>query len=278
MTELKKSRLVARDGTELAVFEAGSATGVELIFLHGFAMNHSVWQRQFADERLSATCRMLAFDLRGHGESGKPSRADAYATGEIWADDLADVIEHCKLRRPIAIAWSFAGRTINDYLKKYGESRLAGINYIAAASIADLSLLLPDHVLPEQMCSEDPVEVELSAQKWITRIFGEEPGSATFNRLYDIATSTPANTKRFFRARPLDYAALLPTIALPVLATQGESDLILKPELMRRLAGIVKNGRASIYPEAGHAPFYDQANRFNAELLAFAKSCHQSSL
>jgi pimeloyl-ACP methyl ester carboxylesterase len=46
---------------------------------------------------------------------------------------------------------------------------------------------------------------------------------------------------------------------------------------MRRLAGNVKNGRASIYPEAGHAPFYDQANRFNEELLAFAKSCHMSS-
>jgi non-heme chloroperoxidase len=273
MSEPTKRTLTAVDGVELAVFEGGRPDGIELLLLHGFATDHSAWGRQFSSAELPANCRLIAPDLRGHGNSGKPSRAQAYVTRGIWADDLAHVIEGSRLRRPIVIAWSFAGRTINDYLEKYGQSRLAGINYVAAASIADPSLALPDHVLIERLCSEDLTEVEEAARTFVSRNFGEAPGTAEFARLYRIVTLTPPGVKKYFRSKPIDYAALLPTIALPVLATHGENDTFVKPELTRRLAAIVKNGHASIYPNSGHAPFYDQAERFNSELFAFAKAC-----
>lgn len=274
MPELRKMTLKAEDDVELSVFEGGRPDGIELLFLHGFATDHSVWRRQFCSAELLGNCRLIAPDLRGHGESGKPCSAQAYVTGDVWADDLAHIIECCELRQPIVIAWSFAGRMINDYLAKYGQSGLSGINYVAAASIADPRLVLSDYALTEQLCSENVTEVEEAARTFVSRNFGEQPGTVEFERLYRIVTLTPPSVKKFFRLRPMEYSALLPTIVLPVLATQGENDTFIKPELMQRLAAIVNNGHASIYPNSGHAPFYDQAERFNRELFAFAQSCH----
>jgi non-heme chloroperoxidase len=36
-----------------------------------------------------------------------------------------------------------------------------------------------------------------------------------------------------------------------------------------RMQGVNQEAQISLYPEAGHAPFYDEPDRFNRELAAF---------
>jgi len=55
---------------------------------------------------LTEHCRVATFDLRGHGNSDKPDHADAYASGEQWADHLNSVMETAGLRRPTLVGWS----------------------------------------------------------------------------------------------------------------------------------------------------------------------------
>ena len=55
-----------------------------LLFVHGWACDHAVFAPQI--EKISRTHRVIAVDLRGHGESDKPLQD---YTMEVFADDLA---------------------------------------------------------------------------------------------------------------------------------------------------------------------------------------------
>ena len=65
------------DNTELAVQEFGDANGHPLLFIHGFSQSYWCWKKQFNDPRLDQF-RIIAFDLRGHGRSGKPLDKESY--------------------------------------------------------------------------------------------------------------------------------------------------------------------------------------------------------
>lgn len=275
MQGAEPSFVTARDGCRIAVYESGNPGGPACLFLHGFALDHSVWVHQFTDPGLRAGCRLLAVDLRGHGRSCRPGLPEDYASGKTWASDLAAVLEARALVRPVLVAWSFGGRVVNDYLRHYGQAGIAGINYVAAASVSDADVILPDHELLQRLCRDDLYgeDRQRVMEAYIQRSFGLAPGTPEFRRLAAVLAAMPVDTMKYFRERPLDYDALLAGLTVPVLATHGAADAMFAPAMSERLAARVKNGRASVYPDAGHAPFYEQPQRFNRELLEFVSAC-----
>ena len=74
--------------------------------------------------------RIISFDLRGHGNSGKPANPDAYRDGRRWADDLFTVIESSHAHRPVLVGWSLGAAVISNYLAAYGDGQITGVVYI----------------------------------------------------------------------------------------------------------------------------------------------------
>ena len=69
------------NGADLAVVEEGS--GPPLLLVHGFPLDHSMWQGQIA--ALGATCRVIAPDLRGFGQSSvTPGRSPCAKWPTTW--------------------------------------------------------------------------------------------------------------------------------------------------------------------------------------------------
>jgi len=75
----------------------------------------------------------VAYDLRGHGMSEAPLGPEHYSDGELWADDLAAIIDQLGLERPVLVGWSYGAFVICDYVRKYGQERIAAINFVEAA-------------------------------------------------------------------------------------------------------------------------------------------------
>jgi pimeloyl-ACP methyl ester carboxylesterase len=46
---------------------------------------------------------MIAYDLRGHGESDRPVESERSSQDRPWADDVAAVIAAAALRRPVLV-------------------------------------------------------------------------------------------------------------------------------------------------------------------------------
>ena len=116
-------------GVQLHVEETGNRSGRPVLFIHGLSQSGLAWHRQLHSE-LARDLRLVTLDLRGHGESERP--ADAYGDTDLWAQDVAAVIDALDLERPILSGWSYGGVVICDYLSRYGEHRIGGIHLVGA--------------------------------------------------------------------------------------------------------------------------------------------------
>jgi pimeloyl-ACP methyl ester carboxylesterase len=102
---LPRSRTLKGD-PKLAYYDSGGGLPAEapLILLHGATFRAEDWENIFP--RLATRYRVIAYDARGHGKSG---RADSYAVGAL-ADDLHRVL--ALVGRPaIVIGHSLGGAT-----------------------------------------------------------------------------------------------------------------------------------------------------------------------
>lgn len=97
---LKKA---TRDGINLRYAEAGSGEPA-LLLVHGWCCSHLFWQRQLPE--FAGRHRVVAVDLRGHGESDKPDQ-DYTIAG--FVDDLLWLLRELRLQQPVIVGHSMGG-------------------------------------------------------------------------------------------------------------------------------------------------------------------------
>jgi pimeloyl-ACP methyl ester carboxylesterase len=96
------------DGTEITYDDEGS--GPLALLLHGFAANANAnWHQPKVTETLvAAGRRVVAWDARGHGRSGKPHDPAAYKDGAMVRDARA-LIDHLGAEQVDVIGYSMGG-------------------------------------------------------------------------------------------------------------------------------------------------------------------------
>src|SRR6185437_6047238 len=95
---MKHHKIIGGGGTQLHLVEAGNAQGRAILFIHGFSQCWLAWGRQLGSD-LARDYRLIAMDMRGHGESEKPRAG--YDDSRLWADDVHAVIRELDLEQPI---------------------------------------------------------------------------------------------------------------------------------------------------------------------------------
>jgi pimeloyl-ACP methyl ester carboxylesterase len=116
-------RVTAPDGVSVSVGEWGNPAGPEILLIHGQAQSVLSFKRQ-TNSALARDFRIVAYDLRGHGASDKPTDAAWYRDGKRWAHELQAVLTAKNLRKPVAVGWSLGGRVLRQYLMHYGDGAL----------------------------------------------------------------------------------------------------------------------------------------------------------
>jgi pimeloyl-ACP methyl ester carboxylesterase len=262
------------DGVRLATYEFGNPQGPAILFLHGFAQAALSWDRQLRNPELSREFRMVAIDLRGHGMSAKPEGDAFYKPGQVWADDVRSVIAELGLRRPVLVGWSYAGRIIGDYLTAHGAAALAGINYVdASSSLGDPAFLGPDVGLlgPQAMLAPGVEGFIDGTIRFLRACFARQPEPADFQTMLAFNMLAPHYVRSGLAGRPARYEGVLKSLRLPVLVSHGEKDRILATPMARFTAATVPGARLSLYPDSGHAPFWEEPDRYNHELTEFVR-------
>jgi pimeloyl-ACP methyl ester carboxylesterase len=84
-------------GVELAVLDEGDGDGLPLLLIHGFPDSSRLW-RHVVPQLVAAGHRVVAPDLRGLGESDKPTAVEEYAIGRSVADMVA-VLDALRIER-----------------------------------------------------------------------------------------------------------------------------------------------------------------------------------
>lgn len=259
----------ASDGVRLAVAEAGPPSAPAVVFVHGYSQAWQSWSRQLEDPQLAARLHLMAFDLRGHGDSDKPLEKDAYHDARRWADDLKSVIAAARSPKPVLVAWSYGGRVVNDYLTAYGDGAIGGVVYVAATSTGDRSGLGRSFGLIRGMLEDDPAAASKGTEAFLRACFERQPTEAEFAAIKAFNDKTPVAVRKLLGGRPAPYDAALKALRVPVWIVHGAEDQISAPAMSRYTQSLVPQATLSIYEGCGHSPFHERSDRFNRELLAF---------
>jgi len=106
---------VALDGITLTVKEwPGPVKGPAIVCIHGLTANHTCWA-SMADA-LSPGHRLIAYDLRGRGESDKPDKGYSL---EIHGEDLGRLLDHFKLKTAIVMGHSLGAHIALRFAVKH---------------------------------------------------------------------------------------------------------------------------------------------------------------
>lgn len=266
--------VVGGAGHGLHVREWGRADAPPVLLVHGWSGNHMCWRHQF-QSGLATEFRLVALDLRGHGMSDHPSDPDQYRDADLWAADVAAVIEQRQLHRPVLVGWSYGGFVICDYVRAYGDGGISAINFVGAAVTLNERF---EHIGPAFLASApggaDPdLPTRIAALRRFWRSMTSEPlDPVDFETGLCGSVSVPAHVLGALITRSIDSDDVLARLGVPVLVSHGRQDQIVLPSMAEHILSVCPTARASWYTDVGHAPFAEQPDRFNREL---AELSHQ---
>jgi pimeloyl-ACP methyl ester carboxylesterase len=267
-------RVTTPDGVGLAVQDwapDAAPREAELLFLHGFSQAHGAWLHQVSST-LADDFRLVTYDLRGHGDSDKPTEAVYYREAGRWAGEVDAVIGQAGLRRPILVAWSYSGRVALDYLSVFGDAGISGLVMVNATSSADPENSGPAVGLLRGMTSAD-AGLALRATTELLRACVAAPLlPKELDYMMDYNNRVPPGIRAHLAGRPADYEQVLRALQVPTLVMQGMRDPVSLPGMAAHTLKLVRNSRSVSYPDLAHMPFWESPQRFNEDLAQFVRS------
>lgn len=271
-TDVRTLEATTSDGVRIAIDDAGPEDAPCIVFVHGLAQSRRAWRGQLTGA-LTKDFRCVAFDLRGHGDSDKPSDAAAYTEPGRFASDVHAVLDQLGSGKAVLVPWSYGGAVVGDYLRQHGEARVAGIFAVAAA--IRLGRTASAYFGPVMMknarglMSDDEVMYRSSALAFIAgcmRLPQDGFGEAAVSEMMRV----PSYVRRAMLSRSEDYLAEYTSGRFPLAAIQGAHDEVVLGTLAQELVG--DRAELHVVSEAAHVPFVDAKSDFERILRSFARS------
>ena len=268
--------LETKDGAKIYFEDHGE--GQPILLVHGWLCSSRFWQKNVPE--LAKEFRVITIDLRGHGNSAKTL---AGHTVRQYARDVREVIEHLGLDDAVLVGWSLGGPVVLSYYQQYsGDSRIKALGLIDSSPFPFSPEEWNSHALRNYnfdamnasfaACAADPGKFALG---FTNRIFRQTPSNADADWVVAEMVKTPpwiavAIYSDFVMS---DLASTLPAVNIPVIVFAGDSGVFPKGIAMgKALAGRAPRGTCIAFEDAGHMPFYEQAQKFNAALASFVKA------
>ena len=249
------------NGTELYYELHGKEGAPWLILSHSLACTVRMWDPQIA--AFKDRYRILAYDMRGHGQSAAP--AGPY-TLDLLADDVLALMKELKIERARYVGLSIGGM-IGQHLALKEPKRFEKM------VLADTGHTQTPETLKQW---EERIRVATSQgmkplvagtmERWFTPAFRESPPA---KKIADLIARTPVNgyVGCGQAIMKLNTTGRLKDIKLPVLAITGEADAAAGGT--KYIGEHLPGAKFVNIPQAAHIANIEQAEKFNQALRDF---------
>ena len=264
----------AKDGTRIFFKDWGS--GKPVVLSHGWPLDADAWDAQMLF-LVQNGYRVVAHDRRGHGRSGQSSSGNDVDT---YADDLATVINALDLKGATLVGHSMGGGEVARYIGRYGTPRVAKAVLISAVVPYMVKSDSNPDGLPES--AFDGIRKNLTGNR---SVFYKNLALAFYGFNRPNAKVEQGTIDEFWREAmggsilaqyqcvkqfEVDYTGDLKKFNVPTLVLHGDDDQLVPVNVAGRMtAKIVKNATLKIYPGGAHGMCTTDADKVNADLLAF---------
>jgi non-heme chloroperoxidase len=265
--------ITLQTGVTLAYDDCGDPDAPAVVLIHGVSMSRRYFHKQLVP--LSTQNRVVALDLRGHGDSEK---TEAGHTVPQYARDLRSFIEALGLDRPVLLGWSMGGFVVLDFIRQFGTSSLAGLvitdeaasdfkwegfphGFVDLATLHTLMTEVQDdrqqflEGLVPHMFHRDQPDQDIA---WMVSECAKLPTGATAAILFDQCVQ--------------DYRDVLADIDIPTLICWGRHDALLPVSGATHLHEGIHGSQLVIFQESGHCPFIEESETFNRTVTEFVSA------
>lgn len=248
---------------ELSYSEQGA--GEALVLIHGLGAHADSWRHQV--EALSVNHRVIAMDLRGHGQSGY--RADEPLTLRTMAADVMALIKNLGIERAHFCGISMGGMIALEIFVRYGLQ-------VQSLILADTTAFFPPSQPRQELLGHfDRLHMKEWGQMMAGRIL-RPAAPAELRR--EIARMLAANRRAPYRQGLIatfegDYRWVLAQIEVPTLILVGEEDQATPYSYARYLHQNIQDSVLQVISQAGHTANLENPGEFNWGVCAHLKGC-----
>jgi 3-oxoadipate enol-lactonase len=258
------------DNLTVSYTDEGKAGSPVIIFIHGFPFNKSMWKRQV--EALMDNYRVIAYDIRGHGNSDTGTGDFSI---ELFVNDLLCLMDALKIDKTMLCGLSLGGyialNAVINYPERFYALVLSDTNCIADA---------PESIEKRMKAIESIRKggVEKYADESLKNLFAAESFSA---RKEDIAAVKEMIVKTSIQSLCKTLLALtvrretctkLQEIKIPALILVGKEDKITTPEAASLMHKKIHGSLLEILEHAGHVSNLENPDEFNNQVNKFVAS------
>lgn len=265
------------NSTELYYYEQGH--GQPVVLIHGWPLSHRMWESQIT-ALSEAGYRVIAYDRRGFGQSGRPNTGYDYDT---FAADLNDLMTRLDLRDAVLAGFSMGGGEVARYIGRYGTKRLAKAMLLGA--VPPFLLKTADN---PQGIDETVFAGILSAVKndrigflgdFFYHFYNLDRNALAGQELIAFSkwiawAASPLGTAQCIVAfGETDFRADLAKFDIPTLVAHGDADRIVPLEVSgQRAHEMIAGSRLEVLKGAPHGFAATHAQQLNALMLDFLRS------
>lgn len=249
------------DGVKLYYEEAGS--GKPLVLVHGWSQCGEMFKKNIPG--LSKYYRVIALDLRGHGDSGKPSHG--YRISRL-AKDVRDFIAGLGLEKVNLLGWSMGCSIIWSYWEMFGPERLEKLILVdeppwlinvpgynhgilnAEDLVSFCDKIRNDREAMTKWFVDQMVTTDMPQQEkdWIATVNQKMPAQHAGDLLFIHCS--------------IDWRDAVPNIDMPTLVIGGKKSLV-PWQSQVWVHEHIPGSRLEIFEDRGHIMFYEEPEKFN---------------
>lgn len=257
----------------LHVTDAGE--GRPVVLIHGWPLSDEMYEYQYS-ALIKNNFRAIGITLRGFGKSDKPYGVYDY---DMHALDIKNILSKLDVTNAVIVGFSMGGSIAIRYVSTYSGAHVSKLVLCGAAAPSwtqrdDFKFNLPKSAVDDLIALTEKDRPKLLSD--FAKIF-----SATETSLNEgiggwlngmgLSATSYATAQCLMALRDTDLRPDMKNIKIPTLILHGKKDKICSFDLAEQMKLGIQNSQLVAFENSGHSLFLEETDKFNSELMKFAK-------
>ena len=272
-TKARAEYIKVKRNVRLHITDAGE--GKPIVLLPGWPLSDEMYEYQYND-LINKNFRVIGITLRGFGKSDKPYGAYDY---DVLAADVDKVLKELDVKNAVLVGFSMGGAIAVRYLSIFKGTRISRLVLAGAAAPIwtqrdDFPYNLPKSAVDDLISLNFKDRPKLLSD--FAKIFSATPttlnkGIGNWLNGIGLSASSHATAQCLMALCDTDLRMDLKKIAIPTLIMHGKKDKICSFDLAEQMKAMISNSQLVAFENSGHSLFLEETQKFNDELIQFAK-------